>query len=250
MNLDQDQADSARYRHTPALTTTASYTRYFLPSVEQLGMGPAAMPEQWNSLQEAIPSICNPAGLGYASTDVSESIQPLTISSNNQCECLNCLHLGVPVYSGLHACRVPSCDVIFAYGGEFDQGKRRMWHEKKHLEHDGKYICYSTDCKSSFIRWEDLVRHTNKHCLKPQRFPCPEIGCKYSGDNGFVRKDKLKSHYKNAHEGKPRFAQRGPPRLVRPAVAKPSTLTLGGEFLAEDRGEGPDTSGNKRVRRT
>jgi len=223
--LDGDQTDGAGSRIVPALATTASYNQEFLPDANQSDMGPAAKSEQWDLQQLAAFASCNPADLENTSTDISES----TTSSKGQCECLSCLHLGehlVPLFyfnRDTIACRVPGCVETFASPLGYFQFQTRSRHEKGHFLHDEHYMCNcSSDCKRSFKRWEDLVRHTsNKHCLNPKRFPCPEIGCKYSGENGFVRKDKLKSHYKNAHEGKPRFAQRGVPRLVQPAVAAP-----------------------------
>ncbi len=250
--LDGDQTDGAGSRTVPALATTASYTQEFLPDANQSDMGPAAKSEQWDLQQRAAFASCNPADLENTSTDISESMQPSTTSSKGQCECLSCLHFGEypgPYYfnGDTTACRVPGCVKTFA-GFDVD---RRPWHERDHFLEDRKYMCNSSGCKRSFKRWDDLVRHTSsRHCLNPKRLPCPEIGCKYSGGNGFVRKDKLKSHYKT-HEGKPRFAQRGVPRLVQPAVAAPSTSTLCDESLAEAHGvtsRGYSRSeGNKRV---
>jgi len=253
--LDGDQTDGAGSRIVPALATTASYTQEFLPDANQSDMGPAAKSEQWDLQQPAAFASCNPADLENTSTDISESMQPSATSSKGQCECLSCLHLGQDTASSsdyFHrdrtACRVPG----FAGCVTSSPVRTHREHERDHFLHDEHYMCNSSGCKRSFTRWEDLVRHSlNKHCLNPERFPCLEIGCKYSGENGFVRKDKLKSHYKNAHEGKPRFAQRGVPRLVQPAVAAPSTSTLCDESLAEAHGvtsrgySRPE--GNKRV---
>jgi len=254
--LDGDLTDGAGSRTVPALATTASYTQAFLPDANQSDMGPAAKSEQWDLQQPAAFASCNPTDLENTSTDISESMQPSTTSSKCHCECLSCLDLGghlVPscnFYRDTTACRVPGCVKTFASHALCGRLPSciHLCHERDHFLQDRKYMCNSSSCKRSFTRWEDLVRHTsNKHCLNPKRFPCPEIGCKYSGGNGFVRKDKLKSHYKNAHEGKPRFAQRGVPRLVQPAVAAPSTSTLRDESLAEAHKQGLDPRGNKRV---
>ncbi len=246
--LDGDLTDGAGSRIVPALATTASYTQEFLPDANQSDMGPAAKSEQWDLQQPAAFASCNPADLENTSTDISESMQPSTTSSKGQCECLSCLHSGEHSVHSWHllrdtaTCRVPGCVKTFARS-DFSM---RRGHERDHFLHDEHYMCNSSGCKRSFTRWEDLVRHTlNKHCLNPKRFPCLDIGCKYSGENGFVRKDKLKSHYKNAHEGKPRFAQRGVPRLVQPAVAAPSTSTLCDESLSSR--AGVRSEGNKRV---
>lgn len=252
--LDGGLTDGAGWRALPALATTASYTQEFLPDATQSDMGPAAKSEQYDLQQLAAFAYCNPADLEDKSTNISESMQPL----KGQCECLRCLHVGDKDYGhgcwgsgNTIACRVPGCVEAFADPGYLGLHlAAHPRHERDHFLQDGIYMCNSYNCKRSFNRWDDLVRHTsNKHCLNPKRFPCPEIGCKYSGGNGFVRKDKLTSHYKNAHEGKPRFAQRGIPRLVQPAVAAPSTSSLRDGLSAGAHEQGLDTRGNKRVRR-
>jgi hypothetical protein len=54
-------------------------------------------------------------------------------------------------------------------------------------------------CRMTFSRPSDLKRHALKHLPGPKRFSCPSTGCKRQGEDGFERKDKLKSHVKNKH---------------------------------------------------
>ena len=93
-------------------------------------------------------------------------------------------------------------------------------HYGTHLKQEGRFPCNSGNCKNSkrsFTRFVDLLRHsTNIHCLNPKKFPCDVLGCKYGGDNGFLRKDKLKDHKKNVHERKPVFGTPRPLRAIKP----------------------------------
>ena len=121
------------------------------------------------------------------------------------------------------SCRFPHCS--FFTLGHSDH----ILHERSHyhtVDADA-FRCVEPDCPFSSKRWPDLVRHyTVKHCTNPKKFqyPCPVVWCKYSGSNGFARKDKLKSHYKNVHEGKPGPAKAG--RVVKPALLKPRVSGL------------------------
>ena len=130
--------------------------------------------------------------------------------SSRECSCITCVDLGSPRdvirYEGSlnDRCRLPGCKFsagalyIYRYGAEWAARK----HEKNHFRHDGQFRCIEDRCVYGAKRWPDLKRHyTSKHCLNPKtKFPCPEIGCKYGGDNGFIRKDKLKSHREKVHE--------------------------------------------------
>ena len=76
-------------------------------------------------------------------------------------------------------------------------------HEQSHFGKRGQYCCREEGCSATTKKFSDLRRHyRGSHCINAQKFPCTMIGCKYGGDNGFTRKDKLKSHYRNAHQGK------------------------------------------------
>ena len=56
-------------------------------------------------------------------------------------------------------------------------------------------------CQKTFGRLSDLKRHAAKHCAGPRKFNCPATGCRYKGDKGFTKKDKMKDHVKNKHPG-------------------------------------------------
>ena len=126
--------------------------------------------------------------------------------SSRECSCIACIDLGSErewTWDSIfvdYPCRLS--DYNFAapgkgrsWGGYFNQCDARN-HEKDHFCHEGQFRCKEDRCVYGAKRWSDLRRHyTSKHCLNPKtKFPCPEIGCKYSGNNGFTRKDKLKSH--------------------------------------------------------
>lgn len=67
-----------------------------------------------------------------------------------------------------------------------------------------RYKCNEPSCADiTFSRLADLKRHyATRHALvRPQHW-CPIVGCRRSQDGedeGFVRKDKLKDHMKQAH---------------------------------------------------
>ena len=66
------------------------------------------------------------------------------------------------------------------------------------------YTCKDDRCRIRTKRRDDVKRHyATIHCKNPERFPCHVIGCPFSGDNGFTRKDKLTSHMKSTHKGLP-----------------------------------------------
>ena len=151
------------------------------------------------------------------------------LSSQKFCSCISCLQICKSVddlecYGGGWSCRFPSCQnpVVF---GELKLYK----HEKSHYGQPRKYTCLEQDCDIITKTFGDLKRHyKGKHCTKPnkEQFPCPVLWCKYSGNNGFARKDKLKSHYKNIHEGIPGPAKAG--RVIKPAALRPQVSGYGG----------------------
>ncbi|CAD6584768.1 MAG: hypothetical protein ASARMPREDX12_001748 [Alectoria sarmentosa] len=81
----------------------------------------------------------------------------------------------------------------------FHQRERRG--RGDHYGRPGEYKCREPGCNSVTKRWSDFMRHSSKHCIKPQKFECPVLDCKYH-HIGFPRKDKLKSHYQNVHAGR------------------------------------------------
>ena len=143
--------------------------------------------------------------------------------AGNGCDCIVCAGVGKKlVYMSPleRPCRVPGCNVPC---------HSRIWfgellkEEASHFRTPGeaKLKCAEDDCPVAVSNMTDLKRHyTNKHCTKSEKFPCPLIWCKYSGDYGFKRTDKLKSHYRNAHEGK-----RDPSKAFR--VTKSSSAQAG-----------------------
>ena len=173
--------------------------------------------------------------------------QEVSNHAGAECCCMKCLLVGVKVefdeswseierskaHGGkrLLPCRYSGCSANFGripgYFNETSHGlyEDRHYHERDHYEAidasgTKKYRCNVERCNFSTKRWADLVRHsTTKHCTNPdvQKFPCPDIGCKYSGANGFTRKDKLKSHYDNVHKGNAVLGKA--PRALKPKPA-------------------------------
>ncbi|KAL2038606.1 hypothetical protein N7G274_008654 [Stereocaulon virgatum] len=127
------------------------------------------------------------------------------------CKCIVCLDLTgsknlivIKGVEGVHKyfCRFPACPMILKQCVVGD-ARFIIWHEQDHFVHEDRFICAETHCSYSTTCWADLKRlYTGRHCMNPQRFPCPEFGCKYSGENGFTRNDKLKRHHQTVHEGK------------------------------------------------
>lgn len=60
------------------------------------------------------------------------------------------------------------------------------------------HVCAT--CGKTF-RWaQDVQRHAKKHNPAAQRHDCSFPGCSYTGAKGFLRKDKLTSHWQNRHQ--------------------------------------------------
>ena len=94
-------------------------------------------------------------------------------------------------------------------------------HEKAHYGKEGNFRCLSDHCTFVTKRWSDLKRHsTVMHCKNAKKFPCPVPYCKFAGENnGFLRKDKLTSHFNKVHKGV-KAAPRGTLRAIEAAPAK------------------------------
>ena len=61
----------------------------------------------------------------------------------------------------------------------------------------------------------------------PKSFPCPVPYCKFAGDNkGFLRKDKLTSHFNRAHKGV-KAAPRGTLRAIKATPVKEAVNVAG-----------------------
>ena len=166
--------------------------------------------------------------LSRASRPVGSTVDnALTEGPSHECSCTACLSVGALKDwpdQGM-PCRFPACSY-------FTEGHSdHILHERGHFQKAGSstFHCMEQVCPFTSKRWPDLVRHyTVKHCTSPKKFqfPCPVPWCKYNGNNGFARKDKLKSHYKNIHEGKPGPVKAG--RVIKPATLKPKVPGLEG----------------------
>ena len=117
----------------------------------------------------------------------------------------------------IYACFAPDCDRL--YGVDRRRPTKHLFSPQL-CSDKVQYCCTVQGCQFFSIRRSDLKRHhAAKHCTQPERFPCPEPLCKYGGDNGFIRSDKLKEHQKKIHEGKVRPGQAL--RTLKSAATKP-----------------------------
>jgi len=135
--------------------------------------------------------------------------QPSDSMQSHGCTCLACIQEKPFVFVSTFrvACRLAACSqTVFYSSGDCVGYRPRPYillsHEKTHFDHHGRCKCAETDCGHSTKQFRDLIRHYRaKHCTKTPEFPCDVLGCKFGGENGFHRKDKLTSHYKNMHQG-------------------------------------------------
>lgn len=132
------------------------------------------------------------------------------------CSCMVCLLIGVPGnwIEGV-CCRFKDCDFTTDIHAEY------ISHERDHYHGPGNplFRCVEQHCRFVTKRWPDLIRHnTVRHCTKPKQFACPVPWCKYSGDNGFARKDKLRSHQRNVHQGDAMSVATSNFRPIQPAM--------------------------------
>jgi len=156
------------------------------------------------------------------------------------CTCLGCvqerpiIHVQIDDRFVGACCRIPPCTFSISMWSpignlenlprvllplKFIYGKELCSHEGTHFKHQGRYKCAEGDCGHLTKEWRDLKRHYRaKHCTKTPDFPCDVLGCKFGGENGFHRKDKLASHYKNIHQGIAASTTRR--RNILPAPAK------------------------------
>ena len=191
---------------------------------------------------------CDPANLRESPKYQQVTNQSSNVFSDARCDCIVCTNVGGhphTTYGHGYRCRFTDCGKTTA---TFDFLEK---HEKRHFLHEGGYKCNASNCTRSCKRFTDLTRHvTSVHCKNPQKFPCPMFWCRHSGENGFTRKDKMKSHYKEVHEGNRKVnpnVSRGVPRAILPA-------TGGGPPHMEPNGPaheyGVGERENKRVRRS
>jgi len=139
--------------------------------------------------------------------------QPSDSMQSHECTCPACFQekplVVVSEYGVVCrlACRLATCSKnvhYYPYGDRMGLSPRPqdlLVHEKSHYEHHGGFKCAEGDCGHLAKEFRDLKRHYRaKHCTKTPGYPCDVLGCKFGGDNGFHRKDKLASHYKNMHQ--------------------------------------------------
>ena len=150
----------------------------------------------------------------------------LGINHDRVCTCLNCLDCPPSLrfdefrarFPALKhfSCRIEGCTVSTwrsskHYGHPFFDQWTVMRHEESHFreetrDQNGKLIfsCKDDRCQIRTKRKDDVKRHyATVHCKNPERFPCHVIGCRFGGENGFTRKDKLTSHMKSTHKSLP-----------------------------------------------
>lgn len=176
---------------------------------------------------------CEEAFTTPSTREQSPSSTPNPVNNSapqKNCTCISCLKIPAPYWgasyiNGEHLCRFPSCQGIPDTNKAFSELRN---HEVGHYGQPGKYTCLEQTCHTITKSFGDLKRHDKaKHCTNPEKeqFPCPVLWCKYSGNNGFARKDKLKSHYKNIHEGKSGPGKAN--RVLKPATVKPQVSSFG-----------------------
>lgn len=128
--------------------------------------------------------------------------------THKDCECMLCIEKA-SIRVGFSVKCYFGCNENF-------QSLEWMRHYRTHFKQDKGYRCSAPDCGQVCQRWGELTRHARAHCQRPTKFPCDVFGCRYGGENGFTRKDKLLSHKRNVHEG------RAPPsQLMRKLQPKP-----------------------------
>ena len=98
-------------------------------------------------------------------------------------------------------CSIADCGESLEIWG-LDRSKALKKHWLVHCLVSGWYRCDVPGCTHKFRRATDLQRHIlTNHCLNAGKFPCTFPGCARGNDNGFPRKDKLKSHFESVHRG-------------------------------------------------
>ena len=135
---------------------------------------------------------------GIKNSELTDWSTPPAPAPIKACSCMVCQKIGQFDYYDVEGlCRFPGCN------HKSDSYHLPLKHEREHFVEKGHYRCGEAQCEKVFKRWYDVPRHYKvNHCQNAKRFPCNVVGCKYSGDDGFLRKDKLKSHYRNVHLGR------------------------------------------------
>lgn len=204
--------DPTRFEHVPVGAADLDHTDMFdQDQTDTSDLGQGSFDRTWADSTIPYNNDGGNSMLSVASTNAAPR-------SSRECSCITCVDLGSRrkvmwnVDSYYYRCRLSDCNfsaIFRSHEGNdlstYAAEKAIRKHEKDHFRHDGRhdgqFRCIEDRCDYGAKRWPDLKRHyTSKHCLNPKtKFPCPEIGCKYGGDNGFTRKDKLKSHRDKVH---------------------------------------------------
>lgn len=165
-------------------------------------------------------------------TSVQDSHLTKTLPLNQVCTCVTCLDHGnwvnrqnyLEMTSWTPGCRVTGCqwtvkdDAMVDSNDLLERKESYFWHEISpyHYGKPGDWRCREAGCRFVTKRFGDLKRHySSKHCIKPQNLQCPILDCRYH-QIGFTRKDKLKSHYQNAHKG--RLLPGKPNQAIKPKL--------------------------------
>ena len=180
----------------------------------------------------ALPHSAEPQGQldGISSND--KTVLDKDMLREMACDCFSCSRIGDKIKSPL-LCENAICGVYYHRSRDAIHRSAREtcnlveWvsytefvhdHERSHYKCADGYHCLEEGCNHKYSTWSDLTRHTlSVHCQNPPIYSCPEIGCQYHGDNGFKRKDKLKSHIDKVHHGRVAPGRAG--RRIQPAIA-------------------------------
>ena len=173
-----------------------------------------------------------PQGLTNGITPPARNVSDEDMLSETECDCLACSRIGARRKDAMCVAYTEGAFCKFHYRNSSDTTRRSAdetctgasldyrslyHHERSHYRDGKEYICPAHGCEYKSSVWSELTRHTlSVHCQNPPIYSCPEIGCQYHGDNGFKRKDKLKSHIDKVHHG--RVAPGRPGRRIEPAA--------------------------------
>lgn len=135
-------------------------------------------------LENAMPTTADPndfmgmtSALGFSTVDVSPSIE-LTDAVNTDVDGANMIHGSSPAIPTVVSLTLQPT-ISSASMTTSALPPRRL-------------PC--THCGKTFGRIGDLNRHARIHNPNAPRYTCPEPGCKFSGMNGMLRKDRLQAH--------------------------------------------------------
>ena len=191
------------------------FPRPMVEPPQTLGVGPVS--SSWPVDVYGVPLPRSEPDVPYpvpSSPSVNLAGAHVSHSNTPKCSCLLCLGIGATYYSDgkwlsdagtyVRLCQVPGCSYTFHSDPKHMFPRNSSWmraHERSHYGNKGHYRCAEEGCRATLKRWHDFTRHyTVHHCKVAKRYPCSVSDCKYAGENGFLRLDKLKSHYRNKHQ--------------------------------------------------